>query len=634
MSGQERPTPAPPTAKVAPDARPRGAHFVIEDPDAALTVDQVSDEPPDVAAAPQPAHFVIEDPDAALTVDQVSDEPPDVSDAPLSLTGRVPATIDPNPPPSAPSAVDPAEQAADVPLLPPAPPERKGLPPRVVAAAGAALGVASIATVLVVLVQVDGPTRGLPAVVGSRSGSSPEPTPAPTASAPPRASASAEPEPPAAPPVFRVKSLEGDESLRVAAGKLGARALSEALEEEKVPSAQIARILRSFDDPKVFDRPKRGHQYVVAIDKASKRVKAFEYITSSVDVWQSREGDDGALTGGKLDLQVETRRVAKTVVVRDELKQAVVDAGFDDDLLDTLDDALADRVSLSRLGKGSTLRVVALEQRSFGRFARYVDVEAVEFWTPKAERSSRLYHFKGEKSRGYFDEGGKAPYKGGWRFPVKFPRVTSRFNPKRMHPVLHVVSPHNGTDFGAPTGTPVYAVSHGTVSLVGPHGPSGNLVVIAHAGGIETGYAHLSRFAPGLKRGDKVETRQVIGFVGTTGRSTGPHLHFSVKKSGVFVDPLQALKMDGERVLPPSERDAFATWKAELDKVLDALPLPDRGGAPAPAAARGDDDDDDDNHGEDSAPSKPPAGDAPAAPPPAAPPTPRDDEGSAVWTPF
>lgn len=611
------------------------------DPDGSLTVDQVSEDPPKVRPR-KGAHFVISDPDAALTVDQVSEDPPEVADAPLSLTGRVPATIDANAPPVNPSLVDPAMVAADLPLLPPTPPAKKGLPPRLVATFGAVFGIAAIATLLAVLIQVDGPTRGLPATLGSNSASSPEATPPPSATASAREVASAEVEAPAPPPVFRVKSLESDESVRIAAGKLGARSLSEALEEEKVPGAQIARILKSFDDPKVFDRPKRGHQYVVAIDKASKRVKAFEYITSSVDVWQSKEGDEGALTGGKLDLQVETKRVAKSVIVKEDLKQAVVDAGFDDDLLDTLDDALEDRISLSRLGKGSTLRVVALEQRSFGRFARYVDIEAVEFWTPKSEKPTRLYHFKGDKSRGYFDEHGKAPFKGGWRYPVKFPRVTSRYNPKRMHPVLRIVMPHNGTDFGAPSGTPVYSVSHGTVSQIGPHGPSGNLVVLAHSGGIETGYAHLSKFAPNLKRGDKVETRQLVGFVGSTGRSTGPHLHFSVKKNGVFVDPLQALKMDGERVLPPGERDAFATWRSELDKILDALPLPDRGGGGATPPAASSDDDDDDNHGEDEPPTKksadPPGAPAPApAPVPAAPPPAAkkdDDDGSAVWKPF
>jgi hypothetical protein len=144
-----------------------------------------------------------------------------------------------------------------------------------------------------------------------------------------------------------------------------------------------------------------------------------------------------------------------------------------------------------------------------------------------------------------------------------------------MHPVLHRTMPHNGCDFGAPSGTPVYAAAHGIVDFVGNHGPSGNLVLVDHGAGTTTGYAHLSRFAPGIKPGDKVEARQLVGFVGSTGRSTAPHLHFSLKKNGAFVDPL-TLKMDGERVLPPSEREGFEALRRQLDSLIDSIELPDR----------------------------------------------------------
>src|SRR5690606_23158210 len=102
---------------------------------------------------------------------------------------------------------------------------------------------------------------------------------------------------------------------------------------------------------------------------------------------------------------------------------------------------------------------------------------------------------------------------------------------------------------------------------------SGNLVKVQHPGDIETGYAHLSRFAEGLKVGDRVKRLQVIGYVGSTGRSTGPHLHFTVKKDGKFIDPI-TLNLDGMRVLPKSERDAFMQVKAKYDALLDAIQLP------------------------------------------------------------
>jgi murein DD-endopeptidase MepM/ murein hydrolase activator NlpD len=143
--------------------------------------------------------------------------------------------------------------------------------------------------------------------------------------------------------------------------------------------------------------------------------------------------------------------------------------------------------------------------------------------------------------------------------------------------VLHVVMPHNGIDFGASTGTPVFAASSGTVHSAGDGGPCGNMVQIEHGSGLTTAYCHLSRFAPGLRPGQHVEARQLVGYVGQTGRVTGPHLHFAVKRGSNFIDPL-ALKMDGVRTLPPADREAFAKKRAELDAALEAVTLPSADG--------------------------------------------------------
>jgi murein DD-endopeptidase MepM/ murein hydrolase activator NlpD len=164
-------------------------------------------------------------------------------------------------------------------------------------------------------------------------------------------------------------------------------------------------------------------------------------------------------------------------------------------------------------------------------------------------------------------------HEGAWRKPIKGAAITSRFNPKRMHPILHKIMPHEGTDFGAAMGTAVGAAGPGIVHFLGNGGPSGNLVVIQHAGGIETGYAHLSRFEPGLKLGDHVVALQIVGYVGSTGRSTGPHLHFSVKRNGAFVDS-ETLKLDALQILPLDERMEFVGARSKLDALLDAITLP------------------------------------------------------------
>jgi hypothetical protein len=149
-----------------------------------------------------------------------------------------------------------------------------------------------------------------------------------------------------------------------------------------------------------------------------------------------------------------------------------------------------------------------------------------------------------------------------------------------MHPILHKIMPHLGTDIGAPLGTPVGASAPGTVSYVGPGGAAGNLLKIMHEGGVETGYAHLSRYAPGIKVGDKVKRMQIIGYVGSTGRSTGPHLHFSAERDGKFFDA-ETLNLDGMRVLSPEQREQFSAVVAKYNPLLDAIALP----APLPGAA-------------------------------------------------
>src|SRR5690606_18246450 len=124
------------------------------------------------------------------------------------------------------------------------------------------------------------------------------------------------------------------------------------------------------------------------------------------------------------------------------------------------------------------------------------------------------------------------------------------------HPILRRRRPHNGVDYAAGTGTPVWAAAAGVITFAGVKGANGNLVGIAHDNGYSTYYAHLHRITPGIRRGVTVSARQSIGQVGTTGRSTGPHLHFGVKRGSQFVDPLDIINGPG-RMLPNAQRNAF-----------------------------------------------------------------------------
>ncbi len=392
---------------------------------------------------------------------------------------------------------------------------------------------------------------------------------------------------PAAPAVWRVSQLAQDPKVVVVSEAIGHRPLLAALAAEKVSASEAQRVTRSLAQWRSVDRLSPKDELTVALDRESGRVVAYEFSSSPSEVWQGREEaqPDGTtkLETQRLELQTTRVRVGKAVLVGPDLRASLTDAGLTpvDDVLSLLDDALDGHTELSDIRPGARLRLIATQEQVDGAFVRWVSLEAVEYFSASANAPPvRVYAFndgdpRGDapKHHGWFDAKARQPFHGGYRSPVPLARIASRFNPHRMHPVLHVVMPHNGVDFAAPIGAPVYATAAGVVTSVGNDGPCGNKVEISHAGGITSVYCHLSRFASGLKVGQRVEQRQLIAYVGQTGRVTGPHLHFGIKKNGVFVDPM-TLRLDGVRVVPRGLRDDFDRLRAELDAQLDGIPLP------------------------------------------------------------
>jgi murein DD-endopeptidase MepM/ murein hydrolase activator NlpD len=151
---------------------------------------------------------------------------------------------------------------------------------------------------------------------------------------------------------------------------------------------------------------------------------------------------------------------------------------------------------------------------------------------------------------------------------VQFSRVSSRFNPSRKHPVLNRIRAHRGVDYAAPVGTPVRAAGEGRVKFVGQQGGFGNVIELEHGSGVVTVYGHLSRFAAQLRRGQRVEMAQVIGYVGMTGLATGPHLHYEYRVRGVHKNP-QTVALPDAGPIPNAERDRFQTETASLVNMLD-----------------------------------------------------------------
>ena len=154
------------------------------------------------------------------------------------------------------------------------------------------------------------------------------------------------------------------------------------------------------------------------------------------------------------------------------------------------------------------------------------------------------------------------------RAPLVYTRVSSNFSPRRFHPKLKVWRPHNGVDYAAPTGTPVRATANGTVKKASFSKPNGNYVFLRHPGNYETRYLHFSRIAKGMRPGVKVEQGDVIGYVGSTGYSTGPHLHYELLANGKHQNP-RTISFPEAKTLSGSELEHFKQSMADLKTRLE-----------------------------------------------------------------
>ena len=216
---------------------------------------------------------------------------------------------------------------------------------------------------------------------------------------------------------------------------------------------------------------------------------------------------------------------------------------------------------------GDRFRLVVEKRYAGDTFVNYGRVLAAQYQSER--RLLTGVAFAVGKRFAYYDAVGRSLRKMFLKSPLEFTRITSGFAYARPHPIMGGTRPHLAIDYAAPTGTPVRAVADGVVVKAGWDGGYGQVVHIRHGAGYETLYAHLSRFGRGIRPGTRVSQRQVVGYVGTTGMSTGPHLHYEVIKDGGRVNPLGEKFIPGEPI-PAARRVEFQRHAASLIERLEA----------------------------------------------------------------
>jgi murein DD-endopeptidase MepM/ murein hydrolase activator NlpD len=215
---------------------------------------------------------------------------------------------------------------------------------------------------------------------------------------------------------------------------------------------------------------------------------------------------------------------------------------------------------------GDDFSILYDEKYLDGEFIGHGDILATQY-TNQGKTFTAVRYINEEGEVGYYNAEGESMRKAFLRSPLDVFRISSNFNPSRRHPILNTIRAHKGTDYAAPRGTPIRATSDGQVTRASRNGSFGNLVIVKHAGGFETKYAHLSKYANGIKKGKRVRQGDIIGYVGTTGSATGPHLHYEFLMGGVHQNPRTIIdKLPKAESIDPTEMDSFRTQTADLLK--------------------------------------------------------------------
>ncbi|WP_303721666.1 peptidoglycan DD-metalloendopeptidase family protein [Malonomonas rubra] len=297
---------------------------------------------------------------------------------------------------------------------------------------------------------------------------------------------------------------------------------------------------------------------------------AFDSFTYEIDDLEQlviqREDDETRME--KVPIIYDVERELIQGVIKTSLFDAVTEIGEDSKLAIALADIFAwDIDFILDLRVGDTFQALVEKRFREGQPAGYGRVLAAEFVNQK--KVYRAFHFEDEEGRTqYYDEDGKNVRKAFLKAPLSFTRISSGFTMKRFHPITNTWKAHPAIDYAAPKGTPIKTVGDGTIKRIGYTKGNGNFIEVRHSNGYSTLYLHMTGFARGMKRGKKVSQGQVIGYVGSTGLATGPHLCFRMKLNGAPVNPAR-IKVPSSKAVARAQMDQFRETAAPFIALFD-----------------------------------------------------------------
>lgn len=344
---------------------------------------------------------------------------------------------------------------------------------------------------------------------------------------------------------------------------------------ELLPNEDVHSLISSCNPVYSLNKMRAGQPYTIVHDEQG--FSRFEYqVDDEVMLVICKEVNTFNATLEPIVYDVVLEKVTGTI--KDSMFATMAELGESPLLAVRLADIFAWEINFIRdIQEGDTFTVLVEKRYRDGEFKGYGKLLAAEF----INQGKKFEGFSFADSFGntaYYNSTGESVKRAFLKAPLSFTRISSRFANKRFHPVLKAWKAHPAVDYAAPTGTPVKAIGNGVVHFSGRGKGAGNYITLKHTGNYESMYLHLSGFAKGLKKGAKVSQGQVIGYVGSTGYSTGPHLDFRMKKGGEFINPEKALSPRSEPVTGKmlarfkEERELFRQYLNGTKSLADYKP--------------------------------------------------------------
>lgn len=364
--------------------------------------------------------------------------------------------------------------------------------------------------------------------------------------------------------------------------------LWDILDRHRVYMSDINRFMRGTRSNGVFSwRRLRPGQVLEGNHDELGTLRSLLYVQNAESVFMLEpQADSVAVRSVPVEKEILLRRLR--AVVNLTVHGALHKAGGNSFLLHQLSEVLSWDVDFyTDPRSGDTLDLLVEEIYIGGSFYRFGDIQRVVYTGETVTSEGVRFQTSTKSYPEYFDPEGRNLRKSFLKSPLNYSRISSRFSRRRYHPILKIYRPHLGVDYAAPTGTPVVAVSDGEVMEARWNGGFGKYVEIRHNPSITTTYGHLSGYAKGVRRGVRVRQGQVIGYVGSTGLATGPHLDFRVIRDGRHVDPLR-LKNPPADPLPEQDKAAFRAHRQRLMTLMESMEPGERRPPPEPAALAAD----------------------------------------------